>query len=363
LNVGTAGEGRRHRQAGDLPRRRAEPSSQAATAVVVSVRLPNWTEVVSNETQGVATPSTTSPGLIEWQLAEIPARSQEELTLELIPRKSQAFDLAVGWSQQPQTAQATVEVQEPKLKIDIDGPSEVHYGENQVYKLTLSNPGNRAADNVMIHLLPIGQGTEPPDAQRRRWPPERARRWKSTRRVRPAGWSSRPKRRPTATALQAVEEVSFAAPAWPPCMARRCSTLARWRREIKSPTPATPRRRGDRRRVAGRAEFKEVTAAYNADTGAWNGRCRNCRLRRKTMTIKCAHHAGHQQPELTASASGDLSSTPDYHSRGSLSRPGARRFDPHNPVAVGQDVTTKSASRTAAKSADASKRSSSSPKA
>lgn len=137
--------------------------NQPANAVVVSVRLPNWTEVVSNQaTTGSAAISSTSPGLIEWHLEEVPARGQETLTLELIPRKSQAFDLAVGWTQQPQSAQATVEVQEPKLKLDIEGPSEVHYGENQIYKLTLSNPGTGAADNVVIHLLPIGQGTEPP---------------------------------------------------------------------------------------------------------------------------------------------------------------------------------------------------------
>jgi uncharacterized repeat protein (TIGR01451 family) len=328
------------------------PSSHAATAVVVSVRLPNWTEVVSNETtQGVATPSTTSPGLIEWQLAEIPARSQEELTLELIPRKSQAFDLAVGWSQQPQTAQATVEVQEPKLKIDIDGPSEVHYGENQVYKLTLSNPGNGSAENVMIHLLPIGQGTEPPAMHNVGTLAAGASQTLEIELTPRQAGELVIKAEATADGdlrCEAVEEVlvrraGLASTVHGPKM-QYAGTMATYEIQVTNPGNASAQDVVIAAELPAGAEFKEVTGAgrYNSDTGSVEWTLPQLQAGgEETMIIKCVLATpGVNNLNLTASASGELSSDAQTITRvEALADLVLDVSDPRGPVAVGQDVS------------------------
>lgn len=328
------------------------PSSQAATAVVVSVRLPNWTEVVGSQTtNGVATPSTTSPGLIEWQLAEVPARSQEELTLELIPRKSQAFDLAVGWSQQPQVAQATVEVQEPKLKIDIDGPSEVHYGENQIYKLTLSNPGNGDADNVVIHLLPIGQGTEPPATH---LVGKLAAGGSQTLEIeltpRQAG-ELVIKAEATADGdlrCEAVEEVlvrraGLASTVHGPKM-QYAGTIATYEIQVTNPGNASAQDVKVSAELPAGAEFKEVTGTgrYNAATGEVEWTLPQLQAgAEETMIVKCVLATpGVNNLNLTASAAGDLASDAQTITKvEALADLVLDVSDPRGPVAVGQDVT------------------------
>jgi uncharacterized repeat protein (TIGR01451 family) len=55
-----------------------------------------------------------------------------------------------------------VEVQEPKLAMNLSGPTEVPFGESRIYKLTISNPGNGDTHNVRVSLLPIGRAGEAP---------------------------------------------------------------------------------------------------------------------------------------------------------------------------------------------------------
>jgi uncharacterized repeat protein (TIGR01451 family) len=68
--------------------------------------------------------------------------------------------LGVQWACSPESSQTLVEVQEPKLLLTLTGPDEVLFGQSKVYKLSLSNPGNGDAENVLVSLLPIGRGGE-----------------------------------------------------------------------------------------------------------------------------------------------------------------------------------------------------------
>src|SRR5262249_54777859 len=56
----------------------------------------------------------------------------------------------------PVGSHAVVEVQEPKLQLEVQGPNEVFFDRPQVFKLTISNPGTGPAENVKIELLPPG---------------------------------------------------------------------------------------------------------------------------------------------------------------------------------------------------------------
>jgi uncharacterized repeat protein (TIGR01451 family) len=55
-----------------------------------------------------------------------------------------------------------IEVQEPKLSLQLEGPREVLYGKKQLYHLKLTNTGTGDAENVVLTLMPIGSGANVP---------------------------------------------------------------------------------------------------------------------------------------------------------------------------------------------------------
>lgn len=130
----------------------------AAQQVVVSLNVPAWAEVVelhgtSGNTTSGDEQAANKP--LEWQLDVLGAKAEEELTLVLIPRKSETFDLGVRWTCSPAAVATSIEVEEPQLQMTIAGPSEVSYGEQRLYKLTVLNPGTGTAENVVLHLQPL----------------------------------------------------------------------------------------------------------------------------------------------------------------------------------------------------------------
>jgi uncharacterized repeat protein (TIGR01451 family) len=135
-----------------------------AEGVTATVRIPSWADVVGTvATQGAVQPSQSadSPTQLEWQLARVEGRASETLDIRLVPRESRPLELGISWTVAPVGSRAIVEVQEPKIAIEVSGPNEVQFGKPQVFKLTLSNPGTGPAENVKIELVPPGSATEP----------------------------------------------------------------------------------------------------------------------------------------------------------------------------------------------------------
>ncbi len=135
----------------------------AANNVVVTINIPPYAELV--EAQPTAGSAHAAVGTernepFEWKLSRFEPHGRETLTLKIIPRKSIPIDLAVQWTCSPEVSQTLVEVQEPKLTMSLSGPSEVHFGQTKNYKLSVSNPGNGDAENVVVNLLPIGRAAE-----------------------------------------------------------------------------------------------------------------------------------------------------------------------------------------------------------
>jgi len=142
----------------------ANSGETAAEELVVYVSLPDSADVAGIEaTAGV--PSQSS-GTVLWKLIRLDAKQRERLTLRIIPRQSRAFDLAVCWESKPVVSQAMIEVQEPKLFLQLDGPREVLYGKREIYRLKLSNAGTGAADNVLLKLQTAGTGENAPAEHR-----------------------------------------------------------------------------------------------------------------------------------------------------------------------------------------------------
>jgi len=126
-----------------------------AKDVVVTVAVPEFAEVVDVKATGGATePSAARDGL-SWMVNSLAASGREELSLEIVPHKSQPFDLGVRFTQAALTTQTKVEVQEPKLALALDGGKDIAFGDRAIYKLMLSNPGTGDAENVVITLMPL----------------------------------------------------------------------------------------------------------------------------------------------------------------------------------------------------------------
>ncbi|MEN6407740.1 MAG: hypothetical protein ABFC77_14890 [Thermoguttaceae bacterium] len=141
----------------------------AGEDLIVYVSLPEWAEVVGAQAStgaAQAVSSETTDRSVQWKLGRLNANGRERLSLRIIPRQSKPFDLAVRWQYKPVASQAMIEVQEPKLALQLEGPRDVLFGKKEVYRLKLANTGNGAADNVVIMLMPIGGGENVPATHR-----------------------------------------------------------------------------------------------------------------------------------------------------------------------------------------------------
>jgi len=134
-------------------------SNIKAEHIDAAVRIPEWAEIVEVTSTGGAVERIgegANGDVFEWQLREIAAKSSATLRLRLIPRSGRPMQLGVQWSQAPVALEALVEVQEPKLEVDLSGPQEVLFGQAQRYRLILRNPGTGAAEQVEVQLIPPG---------------------------------------------------------------------------------------------------------------------------------------------------------------------------------------------------------------
>jgi uncharacterized repeat protein (TIGR01451 family) len=138
-----------------------------ANDFIASIRVPSWADVVNTSaTKGIVRlphdSDSKSSGTLDWQIEQLDPQVSETLTLHLVPHESRPLELGISWTQAAIGSKTIVEVQEPKLKMQIAGPDEVLFGKSQVYRLTLSNPGNGTAENVKIDLMPPGGNESTP---------------------------------------------------------------------------------------------------------------------------------------------------------------------------------------------------------
>jgi len=136
-------------------------SAVAAEQLVVSVDVPQWTEVSGSDTTAGAVTvgrAMTQPGQIRWSLPRLDPQRAEKLTLRVVPRQSRPFELVARVDYSPPPSHATIEVQEAKLGIALHGPREVVFGKAEVYKLEISNSGTADAENVIVTLAPSTPG-------------------------------------------------------------------------------------------------------------------------------------------------------------------------------------------------------------
>lgn len=131
-----------------------------ADDMIARIRVPEWAEVVTTDASTGMVDRTmqgTADGMLSWKIDRFGAESSARLDLTLIAREGRPIELGVNWTHAPVGARTVVEVQEPKLDLQVSGPEEVLFGKPQLYRLTLSNPGTGTAEEVTIHLMPPGK--------------------------------------------------------------------------------------------------------------------------------------------------------------------------------------------------------------
>jgi uncharacterized repeat protein (TIGR01451 family) len=135
-----------------------------AEGIVATVRIPAGADVMNAAaSQGMVQQSANAQtkGQMQWQIARLDRHAGETLEVRIIPRENRPLELGVTWTVAPVGSRAVVEVQEPKLQLEVAGPNEVYFDKPQVFKLTISNPGTGTAENVKIELLPPGSKDGP----------------------------------------------------------------------------------------------------------------------------------------------------------------------------------------------------------
>lgn len=134
-----------------------------ATNLVVRVGMPAELELVStNATSGNPQMQRGADGIerLVWTVDQIPARSEKQLRLNVVPHASRALDIHVDWALLPTTTTARIVVQQPQLKVALAGPKDVLFGETKIYKVLVSNPGTGDAKNVTVNLALGNRGAD-----------------------------------------------------------------------------------------------------------------------------------------------------------------------------------------------------------
>lgn len=126
-----------------------------ARDVVVAVTLPASVKVHSTQSElGRVDQSLDETGRrkLTWSMEQVSANARQELALNLEATQNQPLDIKVDWTYRPSPLTARVAVQQPQLELSLDGPSEMRFGDTEVFKVRLSNPGNGPAENVTVNV-------------------------------------------------------------------------------------------------------------------------------------------------------------------------------------------------------------------
>ncbi len=135
-------------------------SAVTAEAVVLNIELPRWAE--STQAPELTTGSTTllphndEYGIFQWQIGQLASNKSETLKLHIVLRERRAFDLRFSSDFKQNAAQAKIDVQQPIIKMEFEGPDEVLWGEEETYRLRIRNVGNGDANNLMLRLSASG---------------------------------------------------------------------------------------------------------------------------------------------------------------------------------------------------------------
>lgn len=135
--------------------------STSARSIQVSIALPTWVSLTGLEANtGVARAGEQAAGTLVWTINDLAAETATQLTLQLAATEARPVTLDVAYTAAPTTVAASIAVQQPKLEVALNGPSEIPYGEARTFTLSINNPGTGDAENVVLQLQPLSRSME-----------------------------------------------------------------------------------------------------------------------------------------------------------------------------------------------------------
>ncbi len=130
-----------------------------ASDVVIDVFFPRTVRLTAASPKPAAAESS-----VVWEFPSLDAGEEREIHITMIP--SQRGELTANANVRFSTAATTVlAVEEPLLKLAMNGPSEVMMGESASHVVTVSNPGTGVAHNVTVEVT-IPEGLQHPKGKR-----------------------------------------------------------------------------------------------------------------------------------------------------------------------------------------------------
>ena len=128
-----------------------------AERVTLTVGIPSWIEVRNIDCSNgnvidIPREDGSSASDLEWKINRINQGGSELLVLRLVSRVHRNIELPIDHTFDRPTIIAKVEVQEPKLEMELLGADEVLWNETVVYTLLVRNVGNGDAENLKFDL-------------------------------------------------------------------------------------------------------------------------------------------------------------------------------------------------------------------
>ena len=119
--------------------------SQGVQRALFSITMPDGAELVSSEPQAVSQEN----GQLKFVVAGLAPSQSHAIALQVIPKRKRtlAFETEL---QVIETQSVSVAVREPKLVLQVDGPSQANIGDTTTHTVTISNTGDGYAKSVRL---------------------------------------------------------------------------------------------------------------------------------------------------------------------------------------------------------------------
>lgn len=101
--------------------------------------------------------------LLTWGFENLTAGASATAPIQLIASSPKNFAVAMEWTLMPLSGDTEIEVLAPRLELALQGPAEVSYGQPNIYHLSVRNPGNAVASNVVVNLSAEPYGSSSAD--------------------------------------------------------------------------------------------------------------------------------------------------------------------------------------------------------
>lgn len=123
--------------------------------LILRLDIPAGVKVQTHQpTHGDFELETAANGLtmVTWGFEHLAAGQTATAPMQLVAGSAKNFAVAMEWTLMPIAGSSNIAVRAPQLELALEGPAEVRFGEPNVYRLHIRNPGNAPAEKIAVRL-------------------------------------------------------------------------------------------------------------------------------------------------------------------------------------------------------------------